>query len=175
MNRLLLVLSLFAPLLLAGCGAEPTSPDADAPAPDTAEAAAPAPAAESMPERSREPADVVGVTWEWVGTVTPVERIDVPEPGNYTVHLEPGGAARARFDCNRGTGSYEIGTGTIAFGPLAATRMACPEGSLDGRFMKDLGQVSSYFVEGGELYMELPVDSGTLRFRRAAGDAAAAE
>jgi hypothetical protein len=33
--------------------------------------------------------------------------------------------------------------------------------------MRDLQRVSSFFVEGGELYLELPADSGTMRFRKA--------
>ena len=72
-----------------------------------------------------------------------------------------------RADCNRGTGSYQIGEGTIAFGPIAMTRMACPPGSLDARYLRDLQRATSFFVEGGNLFLELPADSGTLRFRRA--------
>ena len=68
----------------------------------------------------------------------------------------------------RGGGSFRISEpGRIAFGPLATTMMACPPGSQAHRFGKDLGQVGSFFVENGMLYLELPVDSGTMRFRAA--------
>ena len=50
--------------------------------------------------------------------------------------------------------------------PIALTRAMCPPGSLSDRFAKDVGRATSYFVRDGELYLELPVDSGTLRFRR---------
>ena len=64
-------------------------------------------------------------------------------------------------------GSYQIAEGKLTFGPIASTRMACPEGSLADRFASDLGQVTSFFLEGGKLFLELPVDSGTLRLREA--------
>jgi len=117
--------------------------------------------------RSTEPQAVMGKTWQWVGTLSPVEKLSVPEPERYTILLKDAGKVEARFDCNRGGGSYEIGPGKLTFGPLLSTRMACPEDALDGPFMRDLGRVSSFFVEEGELYLELPLDSGTMRFRQA--------
>ena len=50
---------------------------------------------------------------------------------------------------------------------LISTRMACPPDTLDGPFMRDLQRVSSFFVEDGHLYLELPMDSGTMKFRPA--------
>jgi heat shock protein HslJ len=45
--------------------------------------------------------------------------------------------------------------------------MACPPDTQDASFMRDLQRVASFFIERGELYLELPVDSGTMRFRQA--------
>ena len=45
--------------------------------------------------------------------------------------------------------------------------MACPEDSLDGPFTRDLQRAVSFFVEKGNLYLELPADSGTMRFQAA--------
>jgi len=116
---------------------------------------------------STDPQAVVGRTWQWEGTITPVEKITVPHPENYTIRLADAGRVEARFDCNRGGGSYEISPGKLAFGPLMSTRMACPPETLDAPFMRDLGRVSSFFVDEGKLYLELPLDSGTMRFRQA--------
>ncbi len=118
--------------------------------------------------RSHKPADVVGKTWQWESWTSPVEHIDVAGPERYTLQLMPDGTVRARFDCNRGGGSYTIGEGSLAFGPLHSTRMACPTDSLGIRFSTELARVTSFFVEEGTLYLELPVDSGTLRFSAAA-------
>lgn len=104
-------------------------------------------------------------TWQWVSTVTPVNKIEVPDPERYTIFLGADGNARIRFDCNRGGGDYTISTGKLSFGPLISTRMACPADTLDVTFMRDLQRVVSFFVADGLLYLELPMDSGTMKFR----------
>jgi len=126
-----------------------------------------APSQASGPERSADPQAVLGKTWQWEGTVTPVEKIAVRNPENYTILLKDGGKVEARFDCNRGGGTYELAAGKLTFGPMMSTRMACPEGTLDASFMRDLARVASFFLEEGSLYLELPLDSGTMRFRQA--------
>ena len=88
------------------------------------------------------------------------------EKGNRS---EPGFLAaaslQARFDCNRGGGEFRISPDKLSFGPLISTRMACPEDRLDGTFMRDLQRVTSFFVQDGFLYLELPYGSGTMTFR----------
>ena len=108
----------------------------------------------------------VGKTWQWVATVTPVERITVVEPARYTILLRTDGKAQIRFDCNRGGGDYTIADGRFAFGPLMSTRMACPPDSQDAPFMRDLGRVSSFFLKDGHLFLAFPADSGSMRFRQ---------
>ena len=133
-------------LLIAGCAAEaPVQPT----------------------QRSTDAQAVLAKTWQWQETVTPVEKIIVPNPERYTILLTRGGKLQARFDCNPGGGSYEISEGRLSFGPLVSTRMACPPGSLDAPYMRDLQRVMAFFIEAGNLYLELPVDSGTMRFRPA--------
>ena len=115
--------------------------------------------------RVRTPEAAIGV-WHWEATVTPVEQIGTANSARYTLELQPGGLALVRADCNRGRGSYEIGDDRITFGPIVTTRMACPPGSLDGRYLKDLQRATIFFVEGGKLFLDLPMDSGTMRFAR---------
>lgn len=117
--------------------------------------------------RSTDPQMVLNQTWQWVSTITPVEKITVPNPERYTILLTDEGKVQARFDCNRGGGNYKISEGKLSFGPLISTRMACPPDSLDNKLMKDLQRVSSFFLQDGNLYLELPLDSGTMRFRPA--------
>jgi heat shock protein HslJ len=143
MRARLLVLSFT--VALAGCGAVPQS-----------EARA----------RVRTPDAAVGQLWQWEATVTPVEQIGTANPERYTLELQPGGVALIRADCNRGRGRYEIGEGRIKLGPLATTRMTCAPGSLDSRYLKDLERATIFFVEGGKLFFDLPMDSGTMRFAR---------
>lgn len=117
--------------------------------------------------RSTDSRDVLGKTWEWEQTITPVEKITVPNAERYTIRFAENGKLQARFDCNRGGGEYKISPGKLSFGPLLSTRMACPPDSLDGPYMRDLQRVVSFFVQDGHLYLELPLDSGTMRFRAA--------
>lgn len=119
--------------------------------------------------RSHAPADVVGKLWQWESWISPVETFEVATPERYTLELMSDGTVRARFDCNPGGGRYTIGEGRLAFGPLRSTRMACPPDSLGSRFSTELARVTSFFVEEGTLYLELPVDSGTMRFSAATG------
>jgi len=144
MRYCLLTLSLTGFVALAGCSAVPHDKGA---------------------ARVRTPEAAIGV-WHWETTVTPVERIGTANPERYTLELQPGGVALVRADCNRGRGSYEISEGRIKLGPIATTRMACPTGSLDSRYLKDLQRATTFFVEDGRLFLELPVDSGTMRFAR---------
>lgn len=118
-------------------------------------------------ERSTDPKMILDKTWQWISTTTPVEKIEASNPERYTILLSTEGRLQAKFDCNGGGGGYEISDGKLAFSPLISTRMACPEGTQDHLFMKDLQRVQSFFLHDGELYLELPMDSGTMRFREA--------
>ena len=116
-------------------------------------------------QRSTDSRLVIGKTWQWTSTVTPVERITVPDPARYTILLTADERVQARFDCNRGGGHYTITADKLSFGPMISTRMACPPDSLDAPFMRDLQRVTSFFIQEGSLYLELPYDSGTMQFR----------
>jgi heat shock protein HslJ len=102
-----------------------------------------------------------------VSFTTPVETIPVAAPDRYTLRFEGPGRVALRADCNQGRGTYSVHPDRrIIFGPLALTKMACPAGSLSDRFARDVGRAAIWFVRDGDLYLDLPADSGTLRFRR---------
>ena len=139
-----------------------------------AQSSAPAPAPQPTPAGTppvatdtRLPPDVIEVTWQWESLVTPVETVKPDRPERYTVRFEQSGRISVVADCNRGGGMYTVlPDRRISFGPIALTRAACAPGSLSDRFVRDLGRAASYFVRDGALFLEMPVDSGTLRFRR---------
>lgn len=124
---------------------------------------------ENTPDQNRSTAleSVTGTTWEWTGTRTPNREIAVTTPKHYTVRFKDNGEAQIRFDCNHGGGLYDMAEGRLAFGPLTYTRIKCGEGSQSISYRHQLGAVESFFTERGELYLELPNDAGTMRFRRA--------
>jgi heat shock protein HslJ len=142
----LMMASLLVSLILLGCAAGMSS---------------------QQPVRSKDPQRVVGRTWQWVSTVTPVEEITVAVPERYTILLQADGNVRVRFDCNKGGGKVTLSKGRLSFGPLMSTRMACPPDTQDALFMRDLQRAGSFFVENKDLYLELPMGSGSMRFRQA--------
>lgn len=67
------------------------------------------------------------------------------------------GSAESRVSgnagCNRMAGPYTLGTGTLEFGALAMTRMACPAMALETRFTTALAAVKSYRIETNQLLL----------------------
>lgn len=113
------------------------------------------------------PVALTGLTWEWVGFQSPVETIEVEAPDRYTLVFLPAGRVALRADCNRGTAIAGFPADRrIEVKPLALTRAMCAQGSLSDRYLRELGRATSWYLRDGQLYLELPVDSGTLRFRR---------
>lgn len=113
------------------------------------------------------PPDVVEATWEWVSFTTPVEQLQIDGPARYTIRFGTDGRVAVKADCNRGTAGYSVTAARqITFEPMALMRAACAPGSLSDRFAKEVGRSTSYFIRDGDLFLSLPVDSGTLRFRR---------
>ncbi|SEQ41373.1 para-nitrobenzyl esterase [Devosia sp. YR412] len=114
------------------------------------------------------PPEIVGVTWEWLGLQTPKDQIEVADPASYSVTFAEDGSMALQVDCNRGFGRYTVSADSrISIKPIGATRMMCPEGSLDQQFAINLERVGSFFLLDGELLLEQPFDSGTMRFRAA--------
>jgi para-nitrobenzyl esterase len=146
-------------VLLTGCsrGQPESTPEPEAPYRERENAAS----------DSTLPSSMVGVTWQWVSFTSPVEQIAVDAPERYTIRFERDGRVAVRADCNRGMTRYSIRADRrIIFGPIALTRAMCPPGSLGDRFAREVGRVRSYFQKGGDLFLELPIDSGTLRFQQ---------
>ncbi len=115
--------------------------------------------------RDNDPQAVVGKTWQWEMTITAEAKISAAVPERYTLLLGDDGRAQVRFDCNRGGGSYTISAGRLSFGPMMATRMACPSDSQDFLFMRDLSRVVSFYIENDRLYLGLEKDGGAMRLK----------
>ncbi|HEY7206554.1 MAG TPA: META domain-containing protein [Methylomirabilota bacterium] len=66
--------------------------------------------------------------------------------------------------CNRVTGSFEVDGARLKIGPLAATRMACPDGmEREQRFLRAIQAVTTYRIRGSHL--DLMDDSGAVLAR----------
>lgn len=145
-------------LLLSAAACAPK--EAPPPAADSTPTPAAAPVAATMPL----PTSPVG-SWRWVSTVTPVETVQAPATGQYTIVLTDS-SAHGVADCNRMTGKVTFTDKQLSFGPMAITRMACPPGGLGGRYLRFLNGAAGWFFRDDTLFVDQKVDSGTMRFVR---------
>jgi len=83
-----------------------------------------------------------------------------------TVHCRISGGRTLKLlaDCNTGGGTYTTENGSLTIEASALTRMACPPGSLSNEYVARLNEVASYVIDGGQLYLNLKMDSGNMVF-----------
>ncbi len=111
------------------------------------------------------PPAILDIEWQWQefqsadGTITTVDN-----PANYTLTLGADSSVVLQVDCNRGSGTYTLDGSQLSFSEFATTRAACLAGSLDTQYLGYLGDVTSYVIEGGELFLSLQMDAGIMRF-----------
>ena len=86
----------------------------------------------------------------------------------YTIEFGADGRLSARIDCNRGRSTWKTdGSSSIEFGPLALTRAMCPAGSLHDQIVKQWGNIRSYVIRDGHLFLSLMADGGIYEFEPA--------
>ncbi len=105
-----------------------------------------------------------GAIWRWTRLKMPNETVTVEKPENYTVEFMPDGKIRVQADCNRGGGSYTSDGKSLKFGAIFTTKIACPPGSLDRRFLEGLESAATFRIEGNNLFIEGKGD--TMKFFR---------
>jgi len=116
---------------------------------------------------------LTGTTWRLLSieSMAPEEQpsTTIDNPSTYTVTFGDDGRAAFQVDCNRGNASWETSSaapdsGTLTFGPIALTRMMCPQPSEDTRVAAALGYVRSYLLSDGKLHLSMLADSGVMHW-----------
>jgi heat shock protein HslJ len=109
---------------------------------------------------------LAGTSWQLVKFQGSDDTTLTPDhPANYTIEFGTGGQFNARFDCNRGRGTWKSsGPSQLEFGPLALTRMMCQPGSLHNQMVRQWGNITSYVIRDGHLFLALKLDSGIYEF-----------
>lgn len=111
-------------------------------------------------------ADTIGTgPWRWIATVTSTARIRCDNPDVYTITFLPDSTVRLLIDCNRGSGPYQMSEHEIHIGPLAATRMMCPPGSMDAAFAANLNSVQRWSHNVDTLQLEMTTGGSMLLVR----------
>ena len=90
--------------------------------------------------------------------------VAVNDPSRYVILFNEDGSALIKADCNNVQATYTTDASNISITTGASTMMACPPDSMDTAFLQQLSSAAIYFIDGGNLYMDLPADSGTMRF-----------
>ncbi|MCW5623282.1 MAG: META domain-containing protein [Burkholderiales bacterium] len=70
--------------------------------------------------------------------------------------------------CNRLMGTYTANDAKLTFGPLAGTKMACPDLELETSFLKALNATAGWTIEGSRLSLQDGRRKVLARFRKAA-------
>ena len=107
---------------------------------------------------------LVGPTWLWTGTVTPVETIDVADPSRYTIDFFDDGTAGIGADCNRVMATWTADGQSITITPGPSTLAACPDDSQADAFIQQLSSAAVFFFQGNDLFIDQVASAGTLRF-----------
>jgi len=92
----------------------------------------------------------------------------VDSPQNYTLQFLDDGTVAVQADCNRGQGPFTTTEDRqVTIGPLAITRASCGPDSIDGEFVQRLSDATIYFLQDGDLFLDLKADAGTMQFSAA--------
>lgn len=115
------------------------------------------------------PAGLAGTSWQLVKFEGGDDTVLTPDDrAKYTIEFGADGRLSARIDCNRGRSTWKTdGSSSIEFGPLALTRAMCPAGSLHDQIVKQWGNIRSYVIRDGHLFLSLMADGGIYEFEPA--------
>jgi len=105
-------------------------------------------------------------TWQWLGTLTPVEEIKPPAGEPYTVSFTADGTISMELEANLINGSYEAdGKKLEVVPPLVMTLAAWIPDSPAPGFLTLMEHATGYFFKENELFIDTLADGGTLRFK----------
>jgi len=94
---------------------------------------------------------LVGTTWQ-LEDLPGTALADSAAP---TLEFPAEGQAAGSASCNRFSGPVTVAGDSVTFGPLAVTRMACPEAVMrqESAYLEALGKAERFRVEGPFLYI----------------------
>src|SRR3954451_1808272 len=94
---------------------------------------------------------LVGTTWQ-LEDLPGTALADSVAP---TLEFPAEGQAAGSASCNRFSGPVTVAGDSVTFGPLAVTRMACPEAVMrqESAYLEALGKAERFRVEGPFLYI----------------------
>jgi len=118
--------------------------------------------------KSGEPIDLAGTSW----LAEDIDGRGVIDYLQSTLRFETDERVAGMAGCNRYFGSVTLDGSAISFGPLGATRMACPPAIMDqeDRFLKALANAKRFEMKDGLLFLFGDEPAPVLRFSRKESD-----
>ena len=105
--------------------------------------------------------------WRWQKSVYNNDTESLPtDPDRYTLTMQLDGTINIRADCNRGGGTYILDEKKITIAITHTTRAACPPGSMEQPYIRDLNGVAGWFFKEGDLYLDIKFGTGTMKFSK---------
>jgi len=108
-------------------------------------------------------AELKNTVWRWNSLEMSAGNTTVEKPQNYQLEFMTDGKVNVLADCNRGRGTFKTEGNSLSFSGIFLTKMACPPGSLDNRFLQGLESARTYRIEGNNLLIE-GAGGGTMKF-----------
>ena len=137
----------------------------DAPSPAPAVARHSAPHLAQVPMLASADGALTQNVWLWQRTTyADGTTIVCSAPGNYSLAFLDTGMYSVQADCNQGSGTYTVDGSQLTLQPGPMTRAACPPGSQDTVFLRDLGRIATHVFDGENLVLNLQMDSGNMIF-----------
>jgi len=103
---------------------------------------------------------------------TEIDGVEIAEDTKIFIGFGAEGRVQGSGGCNRFTGSYEVDGDKITFGPLAATRMLCPDPIQkdEDRLFAALSRVSKFSRERIDLTLSDDGDTPLIRLAQTDAD-----
>jgi heat shock protein HslJ len=92
----------------------------------------------------------------------------LPNEPAVTLQFGADGRAAGKAGCNQYSGPYQLGDGTLSFGAMIATKMACDEPvmAIEQAYLHALAKVTHYQVRNESELLLLAADDSRIRLRR---------
>jgi heat shock protein HslJ len=108
---------------------------------------------------------ITGIEWLWITFANPAEGLlPIDEPKDYTFALLPNNQVLIKADCNEVEGIYSLEESAITISVNVTTSEECGADSSWEPFVRYLKDAALYFIQEGDLFIDLIYDSGTMRF-----------
>jgi heat shock protein HslJ len=119
-------------------------------------------------EQPPEPPDeeITDIIWQWEKFISSDgSETVVSDPNQYMLLLASDGNMYLLADCNSGSGIYTLKNNSLKLNIGVITKAICKPDSLSDQYIFYLGDVVTYVLEEGKLYLNLKIDAGNMVFR----------